>query len=66
MDNGKIYNIVLPNCGQEPKEELKILDKWRQTKKRPGFNGPPDIDQGLDTWLETEAVWDIGNRGVQV
>ena len=32
VDNGKIYNLVLYYCDQWLKEELKTLDKWKQTE----------------------------------
>ena len=33
VDNGKIYNLVLQHCDHGLKEELKTLDKWRQTEE---------------------------------
>ena len=33
MSDGKLYNFVIQQYNKGLKEDLKTLDKWRQTKK---------------------------------
>ena len=33
VDDGKIYNIVLQHCDKVLKENMRALNKWKETKE---------------------------------